>query len=409
MCLGNVFQHLRSDFLLVREGWCGGVNLADCAYRPCVAGFSSDSNSSACYSCTPGKYSQLGFDACRLCEAGSFGVEFNATTCSPCSAGNFSAALGASSPETCVSCPQGFFSSAGSSFCSACAIGKFSTQVGAAYCMNCAAGKTSAGGSTTCTACAVGKYSTGVGGDCSLCGIGKYTTVTGSTSSSQCNTCPVGTYSLAGSSTCISCVEGKVVADSKTGCVDCNVLAKDVVWKKPGEDCSWRCADSSFMWVRDQYFVQCVPCPGNALRPVYLVPQPVSVQCVAVELGIPQRPCSRSGRLLPTTLLAGAARLPTSTAPAADAATAGSPTTIRQICLCVDGSRSWSKSLRMLYYMYYMLSHTFPPSLHDHALVSRCQQSDGDGGKPLVNTLSRIQRSLSIIEGCKRHISFRSL
>jgi sugar lactone lactonase YvrE len=98
-----------------------------------------------------------------LCPAGFFCP--HATNATPCPAGSFSAAIGATSVSTCVSCGAGKFSGSGAAVCSPCAAGSFSASSGttaASGCLSCPAGKFSAAASSALNMCVEPLYSTGV-------------------------------------------------------------------------------------------------------------------------------------------------------------------------------------------------------------------------------------------------------
>jgi hypothetical protein len=126
-------------------------------------------------------------------------------------AGTHSAATGALTASTCVSCSAGSFSSsASSSSCTLCAAGKYSMTSGAmsdSTCSSCPAYANSLSGSDSAEDCTCNAGSSGPnGGTCVLCVAGKYTSQTGS---AECIAWPVGTYSTTlgalSSSTCVSC------------------------------------------------------------------------------------------------------------------------------------------------------------------------------------------------------------
>ena len=128
-----------------------------------------------------------------------------------CQAGTHSAATGALTASTCVSCSAGSFSSsASSSSCTLCAAGKYSMTSGAmsdSTCSSCPAYANSLSGSDSAEDCTCNAGSSGPnGGTCVLCVAGKYTSQTGS---AECIAWPVGTYSTTlgalSSSTCVSC------------------------------------------------------------------------------------------------------------------------------------------------------------------------------------------------------------
>jgi hypothetical protein len=96
----------------------------------------------------------------------------------PCRAGTYSNAVGASDQSTCMQCPSGTYSIAGSFTCSPCPMGSFSSLA-----------------SKACTLCPQGTYSNiTAASTCISCGSGMYTNSSGGISSSSCISCDVGGY-----------------------------------------------------------------------------------------------------------------------------------------------------------------------------------------------------------------------
>lgn len=114
----------------------------------CPAGtFSGASNATACTSCQPGFYSDIGSTVCTGCSAGLFSGATSSSACTTCSGGSFSAA----NASFCSTCSAGAYSNSGSSGCSQCTANTFSVA-GSAACASCATGSFSMGGATACTA-----------------------------------------------------------------------------------------------------------------------------------------------------------------------------------------------------------------------------------------------------------------
>ena len=91
--------------------------------------------------------------------------------CIGCRAGKYSAALGASTADACLSCPESSSSLSGSSLATDCRCNSGYSGADGDPCAACAAGKYKSDiGANPCTTCAVGKYSAREGaGTCSRC------------------------------------------------------------------------------------------------------------------------------------------------------------------------------------------------------------------------------------------------
>jgi hypothetical protein len=85
----------------------------------CPAGHSSSMGSSRCSRCPKGHFSVSGGE-CTQCPQGHYAANEGSTTCTKCPAKTASAAVGATSKDTCVSCANQHrirFTPAGSAVC----------------------------------------------------------------------------------------------------------------------------------------------------------------------------------------------------------------------------------------------------------------------------------------------------
>ena len=178
----------------------------------CPAGKYSTSiaavDSSACVSCSIGKYSPTnGATTCLECTAGTYSTTvaaWNSTQCTPCSAGKYSTIPGALSPSNC----------------SACLPGKISDKAGSVSCSECFSGTYATIQSSTCTFCAQGTYSGAQASTCITCGTGYFSLV----NASACVGCPKGSYNdRNGSGNCSLCNPGSYSWGSASICTLCGV------------------------------------------------------------------------------------------------------------------------------------------------------------------------------------------
>ena len=192
----------------------------------CPAGYiSTQSATTACASCTPGKFSSLTRRSCISCPAHTTSIipstriqdcKCNAgytgadgDVCRECASGKYKAALGSA---TCTLCPAGKFSNflaaTGEGSCQACKAGSTSLA-GSLTDENCFCniGYTGPnGGTVLCTACAAGKFKSVTGSAaCTQCAGGKYNRLESGTSMSDCINCGINTYSSADTRQCIAC------------------------------------------------------------------------------------------------------------------------------------------------------------------------------------------------------------
>ena len=225
----------------------------------CPAGTYSNAGQASCSICTGNKTSDTGSSSCTLDCANSSGVSTWSTsetcTVATCAAGY------KKEGNSCVMCPAGTYSSAGSTSCSSCAAGTYSgsgaascttcpsntySEAGAGSCSSCPAGMT--GGTNCSTTCAAGTYLKAGEGSCSSCPAGKYcvggtfnynassdqgitgncntnTYSTGGASAATCTACPGSMTSTAGSTaktSCkITCSAGNHLAKSASACSSC--------------------------------------------------------------------------------------------------------------------------------------------------------------------------------------------
>ena len=118
----ELFELIRPSAVLVgcsAGEYLDGEKCADCP----VGTFSSSSGSTECSVCRKGRFTPYtGSWSCSLCDAGKF-----------ISDDGYSAVLHDSSRD-CSNCPPGFYSTAGSSWCTACTVGKFSAENASAEC-----------------------------------------------------------------------------------------------------------------------------------------------------------------------------------------------------------------------------------------------------------------------------------
>jgi len=105
-------------------------------------------------------------------------------------AGTYSAATGATSHDTCTSCPPN----------------STTPSAGAMYSFECSCDLGFTGTPGSCTSCVAGKYKDTVGSaSCARCPIGTYLATTGGTSEKECIACPANATSSPGSSAVSGC------------------------------------------------------------------------------------------------------------------------------------------------------------------------------------------------------------
>ena len=175
----------------------------------------------SCLGCPAGSYSNAGSASCTACAAGTWSSSL-AGACTQCAAGTFSAATSQTSAAACAACNPGYSSNAGASACTLCAPGYYGVVSSPNFigCTPCAQGYIStAAGAASCTACTQGSSSLPASTTCSACPKGSY----GPSAGSLCVPCAPGSYQGAnGASTCNSCSAGSYcpqgAQDSLTVC-----------------------------------------------------------------------------------------------------------------------------------------------------------------------------------------------
>ena len=190
----ELFELIRPSAVLVgcsAGEYLDGEKCADCP----VGTFSSSSGSTECSVCRKGRFTPYtGSWSCSLCDAGKF-----------ISDDGYSAVLHDSSRD-CSNCPPGFYSTAGSSWCTACTVGKFSAENASAECSRCPPGKYqskrtqtecdeclagtfSRSEATTCSTCRNGEWSSHGSGNCTMCAAGNFFDETLPSNRSLCRRC----------------------------------------------------------------------------------------------------------------------------------------------------------------------------------------------------------------------------
>jgi len=134
-----------------------------------------------CNACPSGTFSTQGSSACSNCTAGTYATNSSSSACTTCLPGKFSTAIGASNATVCADCARGTYSQVqGSTRCTNCTLGTYSDLLGSPS-------------NSTCAMCPPGTYTTTAGAStCLTCAAGSFSTVSGATS---CDTCPSGTAS----------------------------------------------------------------------------------------------------------------------------------------------------------------------------------------------------------------------
>ena len=175
--------------------------------RICPPGSQPSPSQDSCVSCSPGKYSTIGF--CIDCPNGEVS-ESSAGGCWPCSPGTEPAA----NQSACVQCDPGQFSTTG--VCLMCDAGRQST-VDRISCESCPMGSFRAAGAAECEDCPDGYYARD-SSVCSLCPGGTQPRV----DRGECEDCPAGKISVGGAQ-CADCPDGQVPDASGTACTFCTL------------------------------------------------------------------------------------------------------------------------------------------------------------------------------------------
>ena len=214
----------------------GAADISGCA--PCEDGGHSQPGSGYCEKCSSGKYFEETEKECKLCPSGTFtasggvGIE----QCEKCQEGFYGSSPGASTCYTCgpgkytnleqtdcLSCAAGKISGVASSSCTICEEGKYAGGEGKAECLACQAGKYASADNTECLSCPAGKISGVASSECTACETGKFAEGEGNVECSFCDTEEVlkgsitatnGTSSIQG---CI-CPKGKFKDHEKATC-----------------------------------------------------------------------------------------------------------------------------------------------------------------------------------------------
>jgi len=147
-----------------------------------------------------------------ICNANYYS---NGTSCVICPGGGISPA-GSTSSSACT-CPAGYSTSSGSGSCQQCPINTYSTAANSSSCTKCATGATSPAGSPSAAACVCPANSSIQGGACQ-CKANTYATTTAGILT--CTNCPTGATSPAGSTSCACPIN--TYATTTAGILTCN-------------------------------------------------------------------------------------------------------------------------------------------------------------------------------------------
>lgn len=170
--------------------------------------------SDACKSCPNGYFSEAGTVAsnvctscptsCTECPFGRYINKIGAAECEKCDAGKETLTTGSIGGESmCTNCSPGFYNDESGSRCEACSKGYYQSEVGQGHCKKCEAGSSSPGGSIWDTTCF-------------KCDPGEYELY------GICTNCTTGKYSPeGGQATCTDCIVGKYSDTGSTACTDC--------------------------------------------------------------------------------------------------------------------------------------------------------------------------------------------
>ena len=111
---------------------------------PCEVGHESDvrgaTTAATCTCCQVGWVAGEGSDICTICTAGKFANE-EQSECVDCLKGHYNIHLAAVSNSSCLVCPVGKASLAGSKTCNVCDNGKYANSTGLEHCLNCGKGR----------------------------------------------------------------------------------------------------------------------------------------------------------------------------------------------------------------------------------------------------------------------------
>jgi TNFR/NGFR cysteine-rich region len=160
---------------------------------PCATGYYASSGN--CFPCPNGMYSLGGTStnclACTNTAANGYytGLGTNSTSCPIACNGGYYLSSG-----SCSVCPNGQYSLAGSSACTACSAGQYQGQTGQTSCANCSVCgggyySSSVCNATTNTSCSA----------CTVCSAGSYqVSVCNTTTNAVCQACPINSSSAPG-------------------------------------------------------------------------------------------------------------------------------------------------------------------------------------------------------------------
>ena len=224
---------VNKEIFYCNAGYYYNLNSNSSLCFPCPNGTYSDGNSEKCTNCSAGYYSKEGSSSCTICKGGTFSNE-GAQKCTNCSAGYYSEE-GSSScnickggtfsnegAHNCTNCSAGYYSEEGSSSCKQCPIGKFNNIPGSSSCFNCPEGTFSnITGATSCLLCSPGSYSSHLGAYlCTKCDYGTFSNNYGATS---CLICPNNTITeYIGSTYCRKCNNNEYPSKNRTYCIKQN-------------------------------------------------------------------------------------------------------------------------------------------------------------------------------------------
>jgi hypothetical protein len=200
---------------------CSAINNPTCLKCPVNTANPNDFSVfiTSCITCPNGAVSVAGSATCIQCPLGS--ATFGNVNCSDCLPGTYTDNIGS---ITCKMCPAG----------------TANTNTGSTNltnCLLCLPGYTSLQGSASCSPCPIGTYENG-NRECMSCPVGTYNELTGQTECSRCPAgsaninvnsitalaclkCPPGTFSLIGAATCLECAPGSFTNTS--GSPICNL------------------------------------------------------------------------------------------------------------------------------------------------------------------------------------------
>lgn len=149
--------------------------------------------------------------SCRICSAGSYNSQLDATTCSRCGAGYKSSTPGATSSEQCTECGVDTYSAAGAAQCDICPSYTYaaarSVVLGDCKCLSGYYSQVTGQDGLPCSACQAGKHKAQTGAVvCTDCAINKFSTAIAATSNATCVSCTTNAVSVAGSSDSTMCL-----------------------------------------------------------------------------------------------------------------------------------------------------------------------------------------------------------